>query len=265
MCRSASSITPSSFALFQWRVGPRLSGSFAVVDSEGAYPPLENHRCKSSDPQTPRDVKRAWFFCTFIEKREIALPLGGTPRPRPRRAAHCRAIDFVQPELRSESIEPFVVVDKRPMEVAVDRNAARFDARDRGDVVFDVLRALCVVRVGETVLGDDDRESALRRVAQQRVERVGNDFPTVVGESRAGAIEILKFAGEPLASGTSQVKSRIEVRAEDVERFRQIVAAPSYTRRRRKDEVPASGSERLDERSEEHTSELPSHSFISYA
>src|SRR5882724_7959982 len=76
---------------------------------------------------------------------------------QPRRANHRFAVDRVEPEFRAEAVEPLEVVEQRPMEVAMHRHAI-----ECANVLFDERRPKTIVRVGDPVLGHDERKSALR-------------------------------------------------------------------------------------------------------
>jgi len=72
-------------------------------------------------------------------------------------------VDRVKPEARPETLDPFEIIQKRPVVVTADIDPAMNRGRDLVDMLQEVARAKRIVLISDAVFGDEDRKLISRR------------------------------------------------------------------------------------------------------
>src|SRR3989344_6257416 len=103
----------------------------------------------------------------FIDTR--ARPLAALLRP---------VINLIESKPGPKAVRPFKVVDKRPIKITFDRDAACARANCFFGMAADELGALRVARVRDAVFRDIERFSDLRALAQKISQSFGIYLPS---------------------------------------------------------------------------------------
>jgi hypothetical protein len=123
----------------------------------------------------------------------------------------------VEPEPGVQSLEPFVIIEKGPVEISPDIDPVPKALLDDVDVLFHVFHLFPGIRRRNAVLGYYERQIEARRVPEDLCETARVDLPSHFGKAMALDVRIPELDSHLSEWIKAEVDARIVIDAEEVE------------------------------------------------